>query len=259
MGLAVATNLASNGNWNITILDLNPSAGAAAASSLKSTIFIRTDVNDYTSLASAFQKTFQSHHRLDFVFANAGVVERGSLYAPHPTSDTPPPPPDMLSIDIDLKSVVTTTWLAQHYFRLNPAPQKGGCLIMTSSVGRLYGIPLFPLYCAAKHGVIGLMRSIATPFFQNDKISVNAICPGTVRTNLLRQEQWDAMEATFVPIEKVVAAVEMLLDEGEGLYGKAVELVGEVWYFREQVEFKDGGDLKRTLEGPKGSGPEKVI
>jgi NAD(P)-dependent dehydrogenase (short-subunit alcohol dehydrogenase family) len=124
IGLAFATHLAAKGGWNITIFDLNPEAGEAAASSLQGTTFIQCDVNSSSSLAAAFHQTFTSHgNQLDFVFANAGITEKDSFYAIYPTQGSsdasPPPPPNMLPIGIDLKSVVSTTWLAQHYFRLN--------------------------------------------------------------------------------------------------------------------------------------------
>lgn len=248
MGLAVATQLAATDTWDIAILDLNGEAGEAAASSLKSTSFIRTDVNDYASLSSAFHHTFTSRgHRLDFVFANAGIAERDSFYDTGSPDVSPPPPPDLLPIDIDLKSVVHTTWLAQHYFRLNQH-RKGGDLIMTASVGGLYALPSFPLYAAAKHGVVGLMRSIAPPFYQIDGIRVNAICPGTVRTNLLSKESWDRMGTEFTPIERIVEAVEMLLGDG-GLWGKAVEVSGENGrWFRDQPEYMDPA-MKKLLGG----------
>lgn len=149
----------------------------------------------------------------------------------------------MLPIDIDLKSVVHTTWLAQHYFRLNQH-RKGGVLTMTASVGGLYALPLFPLYAAAKHGVLGLMRSIAKPFYDNDGIRVNAICPGTVRTNLVSNESWGKMKTGFTPIERIVEAVVMLLED-EALWGKALEVSGEKGrWFREQPEFMDPEMMK---------------
>jgi len=84
---------------------------------------------------------------------------------------------------------------------------------MTASVGGLYPAPQYLLYSGAKHGVVGFMRSIAARLHQKDRIRVNAICPGTVATNLLLKEQWDAYpQDSFVPIEKVVDVVEMLLD-----------------------------------------------
>jgi NAD(P)-dependent dehydrogenase (short-subunit alcohol dehydrogenase family) len=240
IGLGVATRLAATNAWDIIILDLNQVAGEVAAVSLKSTTFICTDVNDYTSLSFAFHKTFTSHgSQLDFVFANAGIAEKDSFYSTGSSNaSSPPPPPNMLPIDIDLKSVVHTTWLAQHYIRLNQH-RKGGVLTMTASAGGLYALPLFPLYAAAKHGVLGLMRSIAKPFYENDGIRVNAICPGKVRTNLFSNEAWDKMGTDFTPTERIVEAVMMLLGD-EGLWGKAVEVSGENGrWFREQPEYMD--------------------
>lgn len=91
--------------------------------------------------------------RLDFVFANAGIIERWNFYQKN-EGEGPPPEPDQLSIDIDLKSVVSTTYLAQHYFRLSKESYGNGtqALVMTSSCGGLYPSPFCPMYTAAKHG-----------------------------------------------------------------------------------------------------------
>src|ERR1700709_5597 len=141
---------------------MNVSAGEAAAATLKGT-FHKTNVTDYISLSTTFEKTFQEHGQIDFVFANAGIVERDSFYAKFPSTG-PPPPPDMLSVDIDLKAVIATGYLAQHYFRLNPEGSSG-CLISTSSVGGIYNAPFCPMYCAAKYGVLGFTRSVAKHFW----------------------------------------------------------------------------------------------
>lgn len=181
------------------------------------------------------------------MFANAGIVERDDFYAVH-DQEGPPPLLDMLVVDVDYKSVVTTAYLAQHYFRRHPSKIETN-LIMTASVGGLYPAPQYPLYCGAKHGVVGFMRSIAARLYQNDRIRVNAICPGTVATNLLPKDQWDAYpQDSFVPIEKVVDVVEMLLEGGEhgkgqtardNHWGQAVEISGRNHYFREHVPFCD--------------------
>ncbi|KAJ9636292.1 hypothetical protein H2199_007967 [Coniosporium tulheliwenetii] len=118
MGLAVAEALAYAGEWTLHLLDLNAERGTSAASSLPDAHFHQTDVNSYLSLSTTFDTVFNSASRIDFVFANAGIVERDNFYAVH--AQSPPPEPNQLSIDINLKGVVNTTYLAQHYFRLSP-------------------------------------------------------------------------------------------------------------------------------------------
>ncbi|KAF2404509.1 3-beta-hydroxysteroid dehydrogenase [Trichodelitschia bisporula] len=250
MGLAVAEALSARGGWDLHLLDLNTERGEAAAKSVSGS-FHKTDVNNYASLSSTFDKIHKTAGRLDFVFANAGIVERWNFYGKQ--EQTPPPEPDMLSIDIDLKSVVTTTYLAQHYFRLSPNAGSGEQnLVMTASCGGFYPSPFSPMYSAAKHGVVGLTRSVAKHFYLADRIRVNAICPGTVRTNLLDSTGWDQWpEEYFTPVETIVKAVLTLVDGGDMVdakgvkveagkdWGRCVEVNGKNLYFREQIEYCD--------------------
>jgi len=250
MGLAVAEALAYAGGWTLHLLDLNAERGTSAASSLPDAHFHQTDVNSYLSLSSTFDAVFNSASRIDFVFANAGIVERDNFYAVH--AQSPPPEPNQLSIDINLKGVVNTTYLAQHYFRLSPGKGKGCSLVMTASCGGLYPSPFCPMYTAAKHGVVGLMRAVAKHFWLVDGVRVNAICPGTVRTNLLDERGWSSFPAEFfTPLEKVVHVVVRLVEGGEWqdaygvkltgdqLWGRAVEVNGRNHYFREMPEYCD--------------------
>lgn len=64
MGLAVATSLAARSDWELHLVDLNPSAGAAAAQSLPSAVFHQADVANYDSLASTFKDMFRETGRL---------------------------------------------------------------------------------------------------------------------------------------------------------------------------------------------------
>lgn len=212
MGLAVATALSKRGNWSLHLLDMNEERGAEAAKSVNGK-FHKVNVTSYQELASTFDSIFKAESRLDFVFANAGIVERWDFYGKNEVS--PPPEPDQLSIDIDLKSVVSTTYLAQHYFRISKPSYGTGeqSLIMTASCGGFYPAPFCPMYCAAKHGVVGLTRSVAKHFYLKDKIRVNAICPGTVRTNLMEAAAWKAFpDSNFTPVEKIVEVVLLVRD-----------------------------------------------
>lgn len=74
------------------------------------------------------------------MFANAGIVERDNFYEKYDLSK-PPPKPNQLSIDINFKSVVDTSYLALHYFRKSQAQNKdqsSPALVMTASCGGLY-------------------------------------------------------------------------------------------------------------------------
>jgi hypothetical protein len=151
MGLAVAAALSQRGDWNVHILDLNVKSGEAVAAKLANTTFHKADVVDYDGLAATFKTVFiSSGKRLDFVFGNAGVIEKRNFYAKHNTGDEPPPTPDLLSVDVDLKGVINTSYLALHYFRQSPHKGQDASLVLTASCGSFYPSDYSPVYTAAK-------------------------------------------------------------------------------------------------------------
>lgn len=276
MGLGIATELSQQGIWDIHIVDLNEKAGKAVVDSLINTTFHQCDVSSYKALGNVFKNIFKTSHRLDFVFANAGIHEITSsldFWSKQDTGLEPPPEPlsKLKVVDICLYSVMNTCYLAQHYFRLNTA-QVDCNLVITASCGSLYLGNTAPFYTAAKHGVLGFMRSIAEKMYL-DNIRVNAICPGAVITNLLPAEAWSVFpKHLVVPMSRVVEVVFMFLDgniasgvneeerridgpkkknDGEPLWGEAVELTPASWYFREQAKFADEF-MKETMEAANG-------
>ena len=149
MGLVVAKHLAAkNQGWQLALLDLNDQAGAAAVSEVPNSVFVKVDVTSWASLASAFDTTFEKFGRIDFVFANAGIVERDIFYQDHTVGVTGPnnrmpPPPNSSTIAVNLTGVVMTAHLALHYFRLSPHKGKDASLVMTASVGGLVWLFFF--------------------------------------------------------------------------------------------------------------------
>lgn len=151
MGLAVAKALTERGGWILHILDVNVKSGEEVVKALPFTTFHKVDVSDYRALASKFQAVFDSSGKcLDFVFANAGVIERADFYAQRPELDEPPPEPNLLSVDVNLRGVMLTSYLALHYFRRSPHKGNGANLVMTASCGSLYPSYYSPVYCASK-------------------------------------------------------------------------------------------------------------
>ncbi|KAF2242178.1 NAD(P)-binding protein [Trematosphaeria pertusa] len=261
MGLAVATSLSTRPDWSVQILDLHAERGHQAASSLNAT-FHQSNVTNDTSLAAIFKTVYAKHNRLDFVFANAGIAEHANFFEPQEVDDDPVLPVKGLHaiVDINLKSVITTSYLALHYMRKSPGKDKS--LVMTASCGGLYPSYYSPIYTATKHAVVGFTRSVAPYYHTNAGIRVNAICPGTVKTNLLSSKEWENFpEEYFTPVEKIAEVVCMLVDgedDGTGkvgeevkggmesitkgaLNGRAVEVSGRNHYYREMVGYCDEG------------------
>lgn len=189
IGLAVAEALNSRKGWVLYLLDRDLDRVQAAAGSLGAN-FYQVDLTDHSSLAAAFKAIFQAHKKLNFVFANAGIAMHTDYYKVHGTAgdSEPPPAPDMLMINVNLHSVIATSYLAQHYFRQSPVSSGSRSLVLTASSAGLYASPMSPDYCASKHGVIGWARSVAPRAWRQDHVRVNAICPGLVQTNILPAE-----------------------------------------------------------------------
>lgn len=243
MGLAVATALSKRADWTVHILDLSqPSASSIAAT------FHECNVTDESALARIFKSIFAQHQRLDFVFANAGIAERANFYEGNDHDDPLLPVKGMHAlVDINLKSVITTTHLASHYMRKSPKDADKS-IAMTASCGGLYPSYYSPIYTATKHAVVGFMRSIAPWYYHKAGIRVNAICPGVVKTNLLSSTEWANLPDEYLtPVEKIAETVCMLVDGKDGgtgnemgvLQGKAVEISGRKHYYRLAVEYCD--------------------
>ncbi|OTA99663.1 hypothetical protein M426DRAFT_324914 [Hypoxylon sp. CI-4A] len=238
LGLAVAETFSRKG-WRVHAFDLSK-----RETSQDNCTFHEVAVASWESLSSSFDNVFKTEGRLDFVFANAGIMEKGKFFERYDTS-LPPPEPDESSLDVNLKGVIKTSYLAQHYFRANPDGGKDCVLIMTSSVAGIYPQSITPLYAAAKAGILNFMRSIAPIFYQEDGTRTYAICPGSVWTKLLPEELWDAYpQAYLTQMEKVVSTVESLvygtqLEDSWGQkfrktsIGFAVEIFVNNTYFRE--------------------------
>jgi len=96
------------------------------------------------------------------------------------------------SMDVNLKSGF---FLTQLLLPLMRATGRGGSIVFTSSAAGLTGSYTTPLYSLTKSGVIGLVRSLAV-HLAPDKIRVNAVCPGPVRTPMLAGFMQKGAEAT---------------------------------------------------------------
>ncbi|MGX1163618.1 NAD(P)-dependent dehydrogenase (short-subunit alcohol dehydrogenase family) [Arthrobacter sp. SLBN-100] len=135
------------------------------------------DVRDIEALRTIIDDGVKQLGRLDIVSANAGICSLGRVL--DLTGDQWR---DM--IDVNLTGVFNTVQASVPHI---VAGGRGGSIILTSSGAGLVGYENIGHYVAAKHGVIGLMKTLALELGPQ-YIRVNAICPGQVHTDMMNSE-----------------------------------------------------------------------
>jgi (+)-trans-carveol dehydrogenase len=136
------------------------------------------DVRDYDALKAAVDGGVEQLGGLDIVVANAGIGTTGVKL--HKMRE------DIWdeTIDVNLGGVWKTVKAGVPHLL---AGGRGGSIIITSSVGGTKAYPQVGHYIAAKHGVVGLMRTFAVELGQHS-IRVNSVHPTHVCTPLLMNE-----------------------------------------------------------------------
>lgn len=114
--------------------------------------------------------------------------------------------------------------------------------VATASMMGIYPFPVQPTYAAAKHGVVGLVRSVGKRFLEEDNIAVNAILPVFVATGLAPEGVVEAVEKKgyLTPMSSILRAYDELL-AAEDLAGETVEVSGKELYWRKPVGFSNWG------------------
>ena len=179
------------------------------------------DVTIAAQVEAMVQTTVERYGRLDCAFNNAGIPGKvGTSVIDYEEEDW-----DRV-IAVDLKGV----WLGMKYELKQMLKQGSGVVVNTASIAGLVGLVGSSPYVASKHGVVGLTKTAALEFAQQN-IRVNAVCPGVFRTPL---------------VEKVIAE----LPEREELYlsaqpigrmGRPEELAeAVVWLCSDAASFVTG-------------------
>lgn len=150
----MAQALTARGGWSVHIFDIKDDIGSLPPN----TFYHKVDTANYGQLTAAFKAVFSAGgRRLDFVFANAGILERANWYAESESADDPPPEPDWLAVEINLKGCMNTVRIGWHYMAQNP---DGGSIVVTSSSAGIWPSYCSPIYTTSKRTHFPLVRYI---------------------------------------------------------------------------------------------------
>jgi NAD(P)-dependent dehydrogenase (short-subunit alcohol dehydrogenase family) len=151
-------------------------------------LVIEMDVTDEASVAAGMRKLRDAAPRLDVLVNNAGIgggepIDGSDIARWRRTIDT------------NLTGGYLVTREAAALLR------DGGRIVNMSSVLGRFGVAGYTAYCASKHGVIGFTRALALELAPR-RITVNALCPGWVDTEMAAQGMQQGADATGQTFEQ---------------------------------------------------------
>jgi len=193
IGKALSQELARRG-CEVVLADIQIDEAKHAATEIRAwggkAKAIMLNVTDFPSVKKAVQETYTLTGRLDYIFNNAGIVIGG-------TADNFSIEDWNKIIDINFRGVVNGIQAAYPLM----IAQGFGHIVSTASMAGLIPNPLNAAYAATKHAVVGLSQSLRIEAAYLG-VRVSVICPGVVRTPILRGGEYGAVK-TKIPQEKL--------------------------------------------------------
>jgi 3-hydroxybutyrate dehydrogenase len=215
IGKEIAIEFAREGA-NIIIADLNQQGADATAAEIEKSgrkaIGIAIDVTDEAQVEAAVQNAIKAFGNIDILISNAGIqivhpIEEFSF------SDWK----KMLAIHLDGAFLTTRACMKQMI-----ASNKGGSIIYMGSVHSKEASMLKAPYVTAKHGLIGLAKTIAKEGAKHN-IRANVICPGFVRTPLVEKQIPEQARVLGISEEEVIKNV-MLKETVDGEFTTTADI-----------------------------------
>jgi 3-hydroxybutyrate dehydrogenase len=156
-------------------------------------IFIQGDAMDQDSVENFVDKTAEHFGQLDILVNNAGGA--GDLQPTVDLSDE--------AFDETMKwNVYSTFWGTRRALKLM-IPNSFGRIINISSIEGKHGKPVLTAYTAAKHAVNGMTKATAREV-GTQGVTVNAICPGLIITDIVRDNGPNTAEAMGMSFEEMI-------------------------------------------------------
>ncbi len=237
VGKAVALALAGAG-VDVTICGRREAQLAEVAEQSDRIFALAADVTDEDQVSGLYEKAEAERGPFDIVVANAGSAISAPAHRT-PLSEW------RRMLDVNLTGAFLTVKPALS----GMTARKKGRIVFIASTAGLKGYPYVSAYVAAKHGVVGLMRALAAETAKSG-VTVNAVCPGFVETDMLDESVARIVEKTgrsaeaarenlaavnpqgrFIQPDEVAATVLWLCGEqARSVTGQAISVSGgETW------------------------------
>jgi len=145
---------------------------------------IQCDVTDPARIGVAFDEARAANGPIDVLVVNAGIAESAPFHK--------------MSRDSWQRVIATNLTAAFDCAQAaigDLMKSDNGRLVFVASVASLRGVPYAAHYAASKHGLLGLMRSLAAEYAKSN-LTVNAVCPGYVDTPMTDQSVARVSEIT---------------------------------------------------------------
>lgn len=189
IGKAIAEAFAREGA-DVLVNDLHD--GARSVAEALGATFLKADLSDRAEVRELAERALEVHGRVDVLVNNAGFQHVA--------------PVEEFSEDV-WATMIQVMLIAPFQLTKHLVPgmkQRGwGRIINISSLHGVVASPFKTAYISAKHGIMGLTKTVALEVAQNG-ITVNAICPAYVRTPLVENQIKDQAKIHGISEDEVV-------------------------------------------------------
>ncbi|KAF1052076.1 MAG: D-beta-hydroxybutyrate dehydrogenase [Stenotrophomonas maltophilia] len=199
IGRQIAVTLAAAGAA-VAIADLNESAAQIVVEQIQAAggeaLAVAMDVTDEQAVDAGIDRVAEHFGGLDILVSNAGIQIVNPIHT-FAFSDWK----KMLAIHLD-GAFLTTRAALRHFY----AADKGGVVIYMGSVHSHEASPLKSPYVTAKHGLLGLARTLAKEGGPHG-VRSHVVCPGFVRTPLVEKQIPEQAKELGISEDEVVKKV----------------------------------------------------